>query len=97
MRTPSASNIDLRFNKDFSVWKLDCSFIVWVTNLFNTESIDQIYGNTGRVDTAESEYTSRLWNYDIFDYVVSPGTEYDKDPYNYGATRNIRLGLSVNF
>lgn len=97
MRMPSRSNADLRFNKDFSVWKLDCSFIVWVTNLFNSESINQVYTTTGRADTQQSAYLSGINGYDIYDYVVLPGKEYDENPYNYSGQRNIRMGLSVNF
>ncbi|MCJ7508294.1 MAG: TonB-dependent receptor, partial [candidate division Zixibacteria bacterium] len=97
MRMPSASNTDLRFNKDFSVWKLDCSFIVWVTNLFNTKNVNNVYTETGRPDTRASQNASVLEGYEIYDYVVLPGSEWDQNPYNYGAGRNVRLGFSVNF
>ena len=105
MRMPSRSNTDLRFNKDFAVWKLDCSFIVWVTNLFNTRQVQDIVrvspadksSKTGRTDTGQNQYVNTLGPYDIEDYVILPGTEFDQDPYNYGAGRNIRLGFSLNF
>ena len=97
MRMPSRSNTDLRFNKDLSVWKLDCSFIVWVTNLFNTKNISSVYSSTGRNDTNQYQYVPSIGDYSIYDYVVLPGTDFDNDPYNYDAGRNVRLGFSVNF
>ena len=97
MRMPSRSNTDLRFNKDFSVWKLDCSFIAWITNLFGNESINQIYTTSGRPDTDQDKYVRTIGAHNVYDYVVLPGTEHDDNPYYYSGTRNVRVGLSVNF
>jgi hypothetical protein len=68
-----------------------------VTNLFNTKNVSDVYTETGMPDTRQSQYTRALEGYEIYDYVVLPGSEWDQNPYNYAAGRNVRLGFSVNF
>lgn len=91
-RMPPNSSVDLRFNKDFDFWKFSYSFTIWVNNLFDRKNVYSVYGTTGRPDTNENSYRDSLG-----DYVTLPGTDHDQNPYNFGAPRNIRLGLSVNF
>jgi len=85
-RISASSNVDVRFNKDFTIWKLRYSFQVWINNIFDTKNIDNVYSATGRPNTSLN-----------VDGVVYRGLESDDSPTNYGARRNIRLGLAVNF
>jgi len=91
-RMPATSNVDLRFNKDFKVWKLNYSFLVWVINLFDTRNVATVYESTGRPDT-DQNYFDGAFNQNV----VYQGREIERNPLNYGAGRNIKLGLSINF
>jgi outer membrane receptor protein involved in Fe transport len=91
-RMPSTSNMDLRFNKDFKVWKFNSSFIVWVNNLLNNKNIYDVSSYTGRDDTGVNTYSGY-----VKEYVVLAGREIDKNPLSLGPGRNIRLAMSVNF
>jgi len=85
-RVPPTSNVDIRFNKDFMIWKLRYSFEIWVNNIFDTKNIDNVYSATGRPSTSLN-----------IDGIVYTGLESDNSPSNYAPGRNIRLGLGVNF
>jgi len=85
-RMPSNSIVDIRCNKNFTIWKLRYSFEVWINNLFDTKNIENVYSATGRPNTSLN-----------IDGVVYRGLESDDAPSNYGRGRNIRLGLGVNF
>jgi outer membrane receptor protein involved in Fe transport len=89
---PPYSKVDLRFNKDFRIWKLDYSFLVWVANLFDKKNVNSVYGASGRPDTGQN-YFDEAYNANV----VYEGREIEKNPLYYSAGRNIRLGLSVNF
>lgn len=85
-RMPSTAVVDLRFNKDFSVWKTDYTFTILVHNLFDKKNVATVYSNTGRADTSQNSGG-----------IVTPGVEKNRNPLNYGAGRNIQLGLSMSF
>jgi len=87
-RMPATSKVDLRFNKDFNIWKLNYSFSVWVNNVFNKRNVINVYKNTGRPDTEQNPNDAGI---------VLPGREVDKSPLNYEYGRNIRVGLSMQF
>ena len=91
-RTPPFSNVDLKFDKDFEVWKLNYSFFVWITNLFDTRNLEKVSGLTGRPDT-EQNYFDEVWGQNV----VHLGREIDENPLHYGKGRNISLGLSITF
>jgi len=95
-RLPPTSNVDLRFNKDFQIWKINYSFLVWVENLFDQRNVlnvgSQNSSATGRPDT-EQNYLDEVWGQNV----VYLGQEIDMNPLNYGQGRNIKLGLSINF
>ena len=74
------------------MWKLNYSFVVWVTNVFDKQNIYQVYSTTGRPYTNQNELNS-----DLGGPLVFPGREIEDNPLNYGPGRNIRLGVSVNF
>src|SRR4030067_1171616 len=85
-RSPATSKVDLRFHKDFNIWKLNYSFSFWVNNVFNKKNIIDVYPNTGRPDTKQNP-----------NGIVLPGREIDQSPLNYEYGRNIRVGLSMQF
>lgn len=91
-RMPATSNVDLRFNKDFEIWKLNYSFVVWINNVFDVRNVYQVYTNTGRANTGQNKLSD-----DLGGPLVLSGREIEENPLNYGPGRNIRLGISVNF
>lgn len=94
-RMPSYSNVDLRFNKDFRVWKLDYSFMVLISNLLDKRNVGEVWAATGRPDTNQNERDQLAASFD--QYVVRQGKDLDTDPLRYLPGRNIRVGLAVNF
>ena len=85
LRMPSVLNFDIRFTKDFKLFGLDNSFIIWVENVFDNKNINTVYSNTGRPDTQNNQ-----------SQIVKGGTAYDADPSNYDYGRQIRVGIEVN-
>ncbi len=85
MRMPSVVNFDIRLTKDFKFVGLDCSYILWVENVFDSRNVVGVYTNTGRPDTQQNETQ-----------VIKGGTEYDLNPRNWDYSRQIRMGLEVN-
>ncbi len=85
LRMPSTVNFDVRFSKDFRVFGMSNSFILWVENLFNNRNVNSVYANTGRPDTQNNQSG-----------VVMGGTAYQDNPSNYNYGRQIRVGLEVN-
>jgi len=95
-RVPATSNVDIRFNKDFMVWKLRYTFEIWVNNIFDTKNIENVVGSD--VEVVGGPSTTGRPNTGLnIDGVVYRGLDSDNLPTNYGAGRNIRLGLGVNF
>jgi len=86
-RMPASSNMDLRFNKDFGALGFNYSFIVWVTNVFDTRNVFTVHTDTGRPDT-------RMLS---GDGLIITGLEHDANPTNWGPGRNIKVGLSMSF
>ncbi|MGB8656697.1 MAG: TonB-dependent receptor [Candidatus Zixiibacteriota bacterium] len=91
-RMPATSNVNLRFNKDFKVWKINYSVVALVDNVFDNKNVSSVSGSTGRPDTAQN-YFDAAFN----ENVVYKGREIDQNPLNYGAGRQVRLALSVSF
>ncbi|MCI0531741.1 MAG: TonB-dependent receptor [candidate division Zixibacteria bacterium] len=85
-RLPADSRVDMRLNKDFQFLKLNYSLELYVYNLLDQKTVDQVYLNTGRPDTSINAGGAIL-----------PGTENDQNPLFYGPGRNIRLGLRMDF
>jgi outer membrane receptor protein involved in Fe transport len=94
-RMPSYSNVDLRFNKDFRVWKLDYSFRVQINNLLDKRNVGEVWAATGRPDTNQNERDQLAASFN--QYVVRQGKDLDMDPLRYLPGRNLRVGLAVNF
>lgn len=95
-RLPPNSNVDLRFNKDFKVWNISYSFLVWVENVFDRINVlnvgSQNNSATGRPDT-EQNYFDAVWGQNL----VFLGREIEQNPLNYGQGRNIKFGLTISF
>ena len=86
LRKPSTSTVDLRFYQNFSLFRQRWSFELWVTNIFNSGSVNEVFRSTGRPITSQNTGG-----------IVSDGVRHDEDPNNFFPTRNIRLGLSLRF
>jgi outer membrane receptor protein involved in Fe transport len=91
-RMPSRSTVDMRFNKDFQVWKTNYSFTLYVYNLLNRKNVEDVYTTTGRPDTSLNGSDANNQN-----TVILPGSDKDRNPLNYGPGRNIQLGISMYF
>jgi len=85
LRMPSTINFDIRFSKDFRVFGMSNSFILWVENVFDNKNVNTVYANTGRPDTQNNQSG-----------VVMGGTSYQDNPSNYNYGRQIRVGVEVN-
>ena len=85
LRKPSVINFDVRFSKDFRVFGMNNSFIVWVENIFDNKNVNTVYANTGRPDTQNNQSG-----------VVMGGTSYENNPANWDYGRQVRVGFEVN-
>ncbi|MBD3234592.1 MAG: TonB-dependent receptor [candidate division Zixibacteria bacterium] len=83
---PAYSNVDLRLYKDFRVSKLDLTYSIWITNLFNKKNVSNVHSDTGRPDTSR-----------LADRVIVTGTDHDANPANWYPGRNVKMGLIVRF
>jgi hypothetical protein len=90
LRMPMTATFDVRFTKDFGMAGLDWQFIVWVENLFNRRNIVYMASGTSASATGRADTNQNI------NGVVYGGTEYDKNPYNWGYGRQIRFGLEVS-
>jgi hypothetical protein len=88
---PGTAFFDVRFNKDFRLANLNWQFIFWVENLFDTKNVDNIY-----VGTTTSSSTGRPDTQQNINGTILGGTDYDRNPYNWGYGRQIRFGLELN-
>ena len=103
-RMPATYQVDLKFNKDFYLFKekqTHLSFFTEVVNLFDRKNIRHVYSNTGKPDDYGYHY----------ELTVDPDgdgplTAEDvnrcyrllaKDPQNYDAPRTIRWGIEFVF
>ena len=91
-RMPASSNVDIRFNKDFKIWKLSYSIQAWVTNVFDRKDVITVYGTSGRPDTNQ-DYFDQAFN----ENVVYKGREIEMNPLYYGPGRHVRLNFSFQF
>jgi outer membrane receptor protein involved in Fe transport len=91
-RMPASSNVDIRFNKDFKVWKLSYSIQAWINNVFDRKDVITVYGTSGRPDTNQNYYDEAFG-----ENVVYKGQEIEMNPLYYGPGRQVRLSLSFKF
>ncbi|UCC80251.1 MAG: TonB-dependent receptor [Candidatus Zixiibacteriota bacterium] len=86
-RMPFTSTVDLRFDKNFQIWKLNYTATVRVDNLFDNTNVNDVYESTGLATT----------NMNDNGQIITGFSPRDDDPANFDAGRNIRFGLSLNF
>lgn len=92
LRLSPNSQVDVRFQKSFRVWKQDYTFQLWVNNLFDRRNVASVFSNTGRPNTNQVQQDLATGY-----YVALPGRTIQDDPRNYNTGRNIKMGISVDF
>ena len=80
------SNVDVRFDKNFQVWKMNYTASLRVDNLLDTRNINSVYESTGLAYTNINENGQ-----------IITGLPRNANPANYDPGRQIRVGLSMNF
>lgn len=81
-RMPSTWQLDLRADRNFTIGALQVAVFTEITNLTNHRNVVNVFFDTGLpLDSRDPGYT--------------PFGE--RDPYNIGAQRNIRLGAEIVF
>jgi outer membrane receptor protein involved in Fe transport len=91
-RMPASSNVDIRFNKDFKIWKLSYSIQAWINNVFDRKDVITVYGTSGRPDTNQNYFDEAFG-----ENVVYKGQEIEMNPLYYGPGRQVRLSFSLKF
>lgn len=84
-RYPASNSVDVRFNKDFKIGPMSYSLETWVNNLFDTRDVVAVYSASGRPESGSVQNSVVLGLYG------------EPSPRNWGAPRQIRVGLGVNF
>jgi hypothetical protein len=64
---------------------LNWRFILWIDNVLNNRNAAGVYTTTGRADTSQNASG-----------IISGGSDYDRDPYNWQYGRQIKVGLQVS-
>ena len=82
-RRPYTVTTDVKASKFFYIGPLKYQFLLEVKNLFDRSNTLQVYSTTGKPDDSTDN--------DL------PGTEYDKDPTNWGPRRQIYFGFLLGF
>ncbi|UCD93394.1 MAG: TonB-dependent receptor [Candidatus Zixiibacteriota bacterium] len=85
LRMPSILNFDIRFEKYFKMVSLNWRFILWIDNVLNNRNAAGVYTATGRADTSQNASG-----------VITGGSDYDRDPFNWQYGRQIKVGLQVS-
>jgi hypothetical protein len=103
-RMPATYRVDLKFNKDFYLFKekeTHLSFFTEVVNLFDRRNILNVYPNTGRPDDDGRHYELTTDPDGDGPYTAEDKNRYyrllAKDPQNYDAPRTIRWGIEFIF
>jgi len=86
LRKPASSTVDVRVNKNFTMFNIDYSFELWIDNVLDSKNILEVHQSTGREDTNNN-----------VNGVIRGGNDYDQIPWWTDPGRNVRLGLTVNF
>jgi hypothetical protein len=103
-RMPATYRVDLKFNKDFYLFKekeTHFSLFTEVLNLFDRRNILHVYSNTGKPDddgyhyelTVDPDGDGPLTAEDVNRYYRLLA----KDPQNYDAPRTVRWGIEFIF
>lgn len=90
-------NIDLKLDKTVKLWKTNWNFYIWVTNLLNSELINNVYDGTGRpgddgfLNTEQGSNAAAVPGY-VEDYMLRI-----QNPGNWGPPRQVRFGVRLSF
>ncbi len=109
-RLPWQFNMDLNFDKNFSInigkegeenKTVNLNVYLWVGNLLNTQNINSVYRFTGISNDdgylAAAQYQPLINSQTNPDSFRNYYTMYTDDPLNLGLPRTIRLGLKFDF
>ncbi|MBN1302528.1 MAG: TonB-dependent receptor [Melioribacteraceae bacterium] len=90
-RKPTFYSLDLKADKFFSIGPLSVNAFLLVYNVLDIRNEFGVYGTTGRANAdLNVKFAGEVIGYNTID-------EYLKNPGNYSAPRQIRLGLRVGF
>lgn len=96
---PGNFRVDLKIEKSFRVWKTLITPYVWIENLFDADNPITVYQSTG--DAYSTGYlTSKEGQTQIKDKGINWAYDYmslERNPFNFGIPRQIKVGLKVNF
>jgi outer membrane receptor protein involved in Fe transport len=95
LRQPDVYSVDLRLEKGFDIKNVSMSAYIDVLNLLNTENIINVHrtggtpGSDGFLHTPSGKIKYTENNQEAYNYRL-------RNPYNWGAPRQVRFGLRVN-
>jgi outer membrane receptor protein involved in Fe transport len=99
---PSQFRVDLRLEKTFDIAGVRLSPYLWVQNLFDTDNVVNVYRSTGDPTTTGFLLTELGQSTAAQNEQANPGWTEDymaleRNPFNFGIPRLIRLGVKLNF
>ena len=98
---PGNFSVDFKIEKSFDLWKSTVTPYLWVENLFDADNPITVYQSTGDpystgwLNTLEGQRVAASQN-DPAGYIADYKA-YERNPYNFGIPRLIKLGLKINF
>lgn len=104
--SPWTFQIDARIDKSFSIGPLSMNIYLWVQNLLNTQNVVAVFNNTGDAYDdgwlSSDEGQAQLNGYKVYgqQYADTYKKLYKALSYsagNFGAPRQIRLGVKINY
>ncbi len=93
-RKPLTTTTDMKATKFFYLGPLKYEFLVEVKNLFDRSNILTVYSATGRPDVSDPDNID--YNPDGSIRAIH-GTEYDRDPTNWGPRREVYFGVGLSY
>ena len=104
--TPWTYNLDMKLDKSFLVGPLDLNVYLWITNVFNTQNVVQVFNTSG--DAYDDGWLATEEGSSRSDAYLQYGKEYKRlydklyRTLTYDATffdppRQIRLGIRLNY
>lgn len=105
--TPWVFQLDARLDKSFSLGPVDLNIYLWVTNVFNTQNIVDVFNTSGDAyddgwlasDEGKARYEGYRLNYgqEAADTYKELYLASIYDPDNFGPPRQIRLGIKLEY
>jgi outer membrane receptor protein involved in Fe transport len=96
---PGTFRIDLKAQKTFALSNLEVTPYIWIENLLNTKNVVSVWRSTGSAETTAfletdlgrslARQNGQNW---VYDYMAL-----ERNPFNYGIPRLIKLGVKANF